>query len=291
MKVCVVINLPEYDRSAISYFRKYYYGRFKNILFTCPWPDECIVEPDVVSTHYFYSYWYASAAEAVKLLDKKYDYYVFTNENIVLSPEINESDFHSRINRFGRAEVAISTPNPLFAPYGFRWSKAKYMIYPFIYSAAEWSVLLAPFNEALLKMVKYFGSYDKYISDSFFGRLADSEAGEDEIKFKRILGGLCKIPYPLAYSHSDFIVVPRRNIDRVIEQALALAAVGVHCDAAIPTFSILMFEKGGICTLEPYDIAKELLDFDLKEVGSIAKKLGDGIFVRIPIKKLLESGK
>lgn len=284
MKTCLVINLSEYNPSVINFFRKYYSGKFKNITFTCPW-EEGLDEPDVISTHYMYSYWYANAAEAVQHMKKKYDYYVLTDENGVLSYDLNEFNIWKSIKKLNsNIRIGICQAKALYAPYGYCWSKTKDMIYPFIYSAAEWKDLFMPFDSAILKMVKFFGSYDKYISDSFFGRMAGTDESDDERRFKRILGGMCKIPYPLAYGPADFMIISGKCIGQVIPQLFTWASVGVYYEVAIPTISILLFEKNNINMLPSVALNPIIAGTSVTEFENEMQKNSDSFFICIPNK-------
>lgn len=290
MSACLIVNIAKYNKSIIKFLREYYWDKFDRIIFACPWHEDKITDGDVMCVHYLYSQWFGNAAEIAESLDRQYDCYVVTDQEGVLSPEFDKISINNIFQR-ENCRAMLSSVYPLSVPYGYRWKKAKTIFYPFIYSAAEWKELFPPYDDALFKMVNYFGSYDKYISDAFFGKLAEQEETEEMRAFKRILGGLCKVPYPLAYGPADFMVVRGEEAESVFKQMHLWAAVGVDYEAALPTIGVLSYKREEIYTVDNVDCIKQGAEID-KLMKDLTTKRGltgrEGFyFARIPLGEMI----
>lgn len=268
MSACLIINLSCYNERLIKFFTKYYSEKFSDIFFTVPWCENVKNIPsNLINDYYSYYQWYGNAAVALnKINTDKYDYIVLTTEEGIINPNITEAniDAHFKLNKY---RIVIPDAMPLFGFNGWHWYHVRYALYPFIYSANEWQSYLIPFNEAIKNMLSYFGEYDVHLNDSFFAVKAHEKLTREMVEYKEILGGYEHIPYPLAFSMTDILVIKREDIGSIIEQFEKMAAVGVFCEIALPTLVISLFNKAEInCLAKNKTPIKAIPDVALKNV-------------------------
>lgn len=293
MSVCLIVNLSFYDEKKIEFFKKYYLNKFDDIYFTCPWPEDGLsLKNKIVPVFYSYNQWYGNAADVIEKIDiLKFDYIVAVSEEGIFSSWINGTYF-SELLHDKNESVVIPYAKPLFGVDGWHWYHTRYSIYPFIYSADEWKKYLMPYNDMLIRMIKYFGYYDIHLTDAFFNLQPDDIMTDDMRNFKYILGGQERIPYPLAYGVTDFIAFDASCAKIVCEQFRYWAAVGVFYEIALPTIVISLFDKANIYEMEgfgypiktiPNEALSSVYDFNLKQILERGKS---NSFIRFDVNKI-----
>lgn len=295
METCIIINLSRYDRKMIDFFMAYYKNKFSNIFFTAPWcDDKSNLQDNLIGDYYSYYQWYGNAAAALKKLNlNRYDYVVLTTEEGILNPDISYANIREYL-QLDSYDVSIPNAMPLFGFNGWHWYHVRHALYPFIYSANEWQKYLFTFDEALQKMRDFFGDYDVHINNSFFAVKTHESLSGEMTAYAEILGGYGHIPYPLAYSMTDMLVLKRKDIYRVIEQFEKWAAIGVFCEIAIPSLIISLFDKTKInCLAKNKMPIKAIPDLALDTVygynfEKILANAKDNPFIRFNIDKILK---
>ena len=232
----------QYEKN-IPKLKQIYGKRFSTIRFLSPFSnrtkDKEIIPIFETSIH-FQGYF----AQAYSHLPKDYDYYVFCADDLLLNPRFNEQNLIRELKC--ENSVYIKYLNPTWE-HSFAWHKFEECnsfpstdnIIPYTHFLPERKELLKKyerldFNYRNIGMHNFLGVHQKGITTD---RLW---AG---IKYV-IRNGLKRyVHYPLIEGYSDFLVVPKENLNSFCYYCGIFAAMNLWVDAAVATSLILSCDK------------------------------------------------
>lgn len=248
-KACLVIVFNHrYDKN-IPVLEKMYSGRFSDIYFLVPFynGNKSNVIPVYESSHYFQSFF---AQGYSRFFKEEYSHYIFLGDDCILNPAINENNF---LEQAGLAAGADFLPALIefHKIKGSSWWHAYKGIDFFTNrKGAEIKNELPSRDEAIARFKKHGLEVQPVSSENIFGSKAP--ASQSWLKyeaFKRFhwnfkwkkykKGGLLELPYPIAGSYSDVLIITKESLFDFCRYCGIMAAAGLFVEIAIPTALLL----------------------------------------------------
>lgn len=249
-KVCLIIVFNHrYDKN-IPVLEKIYKNRFSGIYFLVPFYNGTLpnVIPVYESSHYFQSFF---AQGFHRFFREDFTHYLFIGDDCILNPAINENNLYEKTGL---------KPGSDFIPGMFTldsitgngwWHAAKGIEFFTNRKGAEIARELPSREEALQrfkhhkleikpltgrnifgdKKISFLRWWQSPIYKQFFLRMKWKEFRKD---------GKIELPYPVAGSYSDIVIVTRDIIAEFCRYCGIMAAAGLFVEIAIPTALVLL---------------------------------------------------
>ncbi len=253
VKACLVIVFNHrYDKN-IPVLEKMYSGRFSRILFLVPFYDGAKenVIPVYESSHYFQSYF---AQGYHRFQHPEITHYFFIGDDCILHPSIDEHNFQERM---GVPDNADFLPQLIefHKLHGRPWWHA-YKGIDFFGNrkGAEIASQLPAREEAVRRFAQHGLSDEPLTLDNIFG--TEKPAGQSwwrywlfrqyhyRYKWRKFQeNGRIRLPYPVAGSYSDILLIHRNSIQAFCRYCGVMAAAGLFVEIAVPTALLLAAEK------------------------------------------------
>ena len=274
--ICLLVLYNHNYESNIPRIEKLYKGRFSHIYHIMPFytGDKENVIPVYESSFQFSGY-ITQAYATLKNLKTKFSHFCVIADDIILNPEINETNILEKLN-LGKNSGYIDNLTPLTrdalfgGPGCWNWCYSIFLHFKRQANACEFSKHIPTFDQA----VEYFKekgiSLDNMPSEQDFslaskyveqdagcyyiwhvkGTFEECKLNELKKKHKRryLLTKLFKTEikpkkyppiYPLAYGCSDFIVIPDSSMKKFCHLCGVFAAARIFVECAIPTSMVM----------------------------------------------------
>jgi hypothetical protein len=253
VKPCLIIVFNHrYDKN-IPVLEKIYAGRFSHIYFLVPFYDGA--HPNVIpvyeSSHYFQSFFAQGYSHFFK---EEFTHYIFAGDDCILNPLLNEHNF---LEETGLGE------NTDFIPEFIQFHKLKGKAWWHSFKGidffsnrkgAEIRRELPSRDEAVERFRKHGLDVQPVTLENIFGdKTPSSKKWLEYFFFKQYhwqfkwksykKGGRLELPYPVAGSYADLVVVTRESIYNFCRYCGIMAAAGLFVEIAIPTSLLLSSEK------------------------------------------------
>lgn len=252
-KACLVIVFNHrYDRN-IPVLEKLYASRFSRIYFLVPFYNGN--RPDVIpvyeSSNYFQSY-FAQAYN--RFYHDDITHYVFTGDDCLLNPAINESNLPEQTGLLPGVDL-ISGFIELHKLGDHHWWHAHKAVDFFNNrKGAEIKNELPSYEEAVKKFRHHGMEVQPLTPQNIFGTKTPSthrwwqywlfKQYHLRYKWKAYRRkGLIELPYPVAGSYSDVVIVTKGSIYDFCRYCGIMAAAGLFVELAIPTALLLASDK------------------------------------------------
>ena len=252
-KPCLIIVFNHrYDKN-IPVLEKLYAGRFSNIFFLVPFYNGSHprVIPVYESSHYFQSYF---AQGYHRFFDEVFTHYIFIGDDCILNPSLNEDNFPEQT---GLGEKTDFIPG--FIEFHTLQDKSWWHTFKGIdffdnRKGAEIKKELPAKDEAIARFRKHGLDVKPVSLSNIFGK--NTAAGKKPLEyflFKQYhwrfkwksykKNGLLELPYPVAGSYADLVIVTKESIYDFCRYCGIMAAAGLFVEIAIPTALLLSSEK------------------------------------------------
>jgi hypothetical protein len=252
-KTCLIIVFNHrYDKN-IPVLEKIYQNRFSAIYFLVPFFNGS--HPNVIpvyeSSHFFQSFF---AQGFHRFFNKEFTHYLFIGDDCILNPSINENNLTEQT---GLQQGADFIPRlfTLDSIQGEGWWHASKGIEFFTNRrGAEIARELPASEEAIRRFNNHGLEIRPLSSENIFGnkringlRWWQSPLYKQfwlRIKWKPYRKhGKIELPYPVAGSYSDVVIVTKDIIQEFCRYCGIMAAAGLFVEIAIPTALILLSRK------------------------------------------------
>ena len=245
MNICLVILFNHrFDRN-IPLLRKHYADKFDTIRFLVPFYDGN--DKDVIPVYecsYQFQGFIIQAYE--KLVQTQADYYLFVADDMILHPDIDQSNVLERLNMVGKT-VFISEMYLINSENRFNWIHSRFSSKPFLHKSTSWKGSIPDKKEAM-NLFKDFWDYDypeSYI-DGFWGEQSE----EEKARFIKDNGGSIAIPYPMAGGYPDIFILSRDVLFPIARTCGVFAAMNLFVEIAFPTSIVLNVTRDKVVTLD-----------------------------------------
>jgi hypothetical protein len=245
-RICLVVIFNHNFEKNLPILDRIYSGRFDNVRYLMPFykgsrPD---VIPVYASSYIFHAYmvqaWH-------RLAQENYDAYVFTGDDVLLNPRLNQNNILDELKARDRSYIREFCPlwkKPYFwwhtIPSLRAFKRERYNeFHPHLQSPQE-------FDQAM----KRHGVEQKKLGRK--GLLAPLVSGlfneRKPVVFDNFVywvwhaGGRTH-EYPLVHSYSDFLIVPRRTMPALMHQLGIFASMNLFVEIAIPTALVLVEDR------------------------------------------------
>jgi hypothetical protein len=252
-KACLVIVFNHrYDKN-IPVLEKIYAGRFSHIYFLVPFYDGS--HPNAIpvyeSSHYFQSFF---AQGYSRFVNKDCTHYIFVGDDCILNPAINESNFLDRTGIPADADF-IPGLNEFKATKGEAWWHTfKGIDFFSNRKGAEIRRELPSREEAIGKFRRHGLNSGPLSMENIFGTKTPATQKwwkfwlfkQYHFRYKwkaHKKKGQIELPYPIAGSYSDIVIVTDQSIYQFCRYCGIMAAAGLFVEIAIPTALLLVSEK------------------------------------------------
>jgi hypothetical protein len=252
-KTCLIIIFNHrYDKN-IPVLEKIYGNRFSAIYFLVPFYNGS--HPNVIpvyeSSHFFQSFF---AQGYHRFFREEFTHYVFLGDDCILNPAITENNI---LEQTGLQPGADFIPQ-LFTLDSIKgegwWHAAKGIDFFYNRAGAEIARELPSREEALQRFKQHGLDIQPLTSENIFGnkkisflRWWQSPLYKQfflRVKWKPYRKqGKIELPYPVAGSYSDIIVVTKEIITEFCRYCGILAAAGLFVEIAVPTALLLLSRK------------------------------------------------
>ena len=243
--VCfVLIHNHKFERN-IPKIEAIYEGRFRHLFHLIPFYQG--VKPNVIrvdeTSHCFQGFFSQGKATYART---RADYYVFGGDDLLLNPSLNEGNIVEALGlKSGTGYIktleSLSNANllwPSFADALFALGRG---------NGVNWESELPSFDEAAAMFEKCglpvgrlrLGHLLRGIKPWRFVLLLYYLVTRLQKKAKRPQTDIFGFPYPLAFSYSDFLVVPGDALDAFCHYCGVFSAAGLFAEIAIPTALVL----------------------------------------------------
>ncbi len=252
-KACLIIVFNHrYDKN-IPVLEKMYAPHFSNIFFLVPFynGDDPRVIPVYESSNFFQSFF---AQGYHRFFKQEFTHYIFTGDDCLLTPRINESNFLEQTGLPGGTDL-ISGFIELHKLSGRPWWHT-YKAVDFFNNrkGAEIKKELPSYEEAVAKFNHHGMAVEPLTKENIFGTKRPPNKGWLEYwafrqyhlryKWKQYRKrGRIELPYPVAGSYSDVLVVTKESIYDFCRFCGIMGAVGLFVELAIPTALLLASNK------------------------------------------------
>ena len=230
-----------------------YSSRFRNIRFLVPFYDggrEDVI-PVYESSHYFQSY-FAQAFH--RFYDASFTHYIFIGDDCILNPAINENNLEETIGLLPGADFI-----PGINTFGKEWDHGWWHTFKGIdffqnRKGAEIARELPTRAEAVARFEAHGHQVTPLSKAAIFGK--NTPPGKKAwqywlfkqyhflFKWKKFRkGARIELPYPVAGSYSDILVITQQTIRPFCRYCGIMAAAGLFVEIAIPTALLLSAQK------------------------------------------------
>jgi hypothetical protein len=252
-KACLIIVFNHrYDKN-IPVLEKIYASRFSHIYFLVPFynGNDPRVIPVYESSNFFQSFF---AQGYHRFFKEEFTHYIFTGDDCLLTPHVNENNFLEQTGLPPNTEL-ISGFMELHKLSGRPWWHTHKAVDFFNNrKGAEVKSELPSYEEAVNKFRQHGIPVVPLTKENIFGTQTPPNKGWLEywafkqyylrFKWKQYRkNGKIELPYPVAGSYSDVLIVTRESIYDFCRYCGIMAAVGLFVELAIPTALLLASEK------------------------------------------------
>lgn len=252
-KACLIIVFNHrYDKN-IPVLEKMYSGRFSHIYYLVPFYNGTRqdVIPVYESSNFFQSFF---AQGYHRFFKEDFSHYIFVGDDCILNPAINETNFPQQT---GLAEDADFIPG-IFSFHTLKdagwWHTFKGIDFFKNRKGAEIKNELPAIEDAIKKFQKHGVEIKPLSMENIFGSKTPSSQKWWEYwlfkqfhwrfkwrKYKK--NGMLELPYPVAGSYSDILVITKNSIYDFCRYCGIMAAGGLFVEIAIPTAMLLSSQK------------------------------------------------
>lgn len=301
-KPCLIIIFNHrYDKN-IPVLRKIYSRNFSHIYFLVPFYNgsDADVIPVYESSHYFQSYF---AQGYHRFFKEEFTHYIFTGDDCLLNPSINENNF---LEQTGLPDDADFIPGFIeFHKVKERgwWHTKKAIDFFHTREGAEVQRELPSKEEALQRFNQHGISIEPLTSQNIFGKEKISflpwwqspiyKQFFLRVKWKRYRkNGKIELPYPAVGSYSDMFIVKKESITTFCRYCGIMASIGLFVEIAIPTSLLLTSKKivqekdlllQGKALWTPEEVAEVEKKFD-RSLSQLTKNFPAGQLYFHPVK-------
>jgi hypothetical protein len=247
-RACLIIVFNHrYDKN-IPVLEKIYAGRFSHIYFLVPFYNGS--HPNVIpvyeSSNYFQSFF---AQGYTRFFNEQFTHYIFLGDDCILNPAINETNV---LEQTGLATGADFIPG-IFAFHEIKgepwWHTFKGIDFFRNRRGAEIKNELPSREEAINRFKKHGLDVKSLSMTNIFGN--KKPRGEKRWRywfFKQYhwfnwrahkQNGKIELPYPVAGSYSDVLVITKKTVADFCRYCGIMAAAGLFVEIAIPTSLLL----------------------------------------------------
>lgn len=253
IKACLIIVFNHrYDKN-IPVLEKLYAGRFPHIYFLVPFYNG--THPQVIpvyeSSHYFQSYF---AQGFHRFFKDEFTHYIFLGDDCILNPSINETNVLERTGLPAGTDFIpglIQFHQVKGAPW---WHTFKGVDFFSNRKGAEIKRELPSREEAIARFQRHGLEVKPVSMENIFGsKRPASKSWWEYWLFKQYhyrlkwrpyrKGGKIELPYPVAGSYADILVVTKASVNEFCRYCGILAAAGLFVEIAIPTALLLSADK------------------------------------------------
>ena len=252
-KACLVIVFNHrYDKN-IPVLERIYHNRFSRIYFLVPFynGNNPNVIPVYESSNFFQSFF---AQGFHRFYNDDCTHYIFTGDDCLLTPAITENNFPEEMGLPPEADL-ISGFIELHKLSGYAWWHT-YKAVDFFNNrkGAEIRRELPSYEDAVKKFNQHGIEVQPLSKANIFG--TKTPAGKNKLaywafkqyhlnyKWKQYRKrGKIQLPYPVAGSYSDVLIVTNESIRDFCRYCGIMAAVGLFVELAIPTALLLASNK------------------------------------------------
>jgi hypothetical protein len=250
-KPCLIIVFNHrYDKN-IPVLRKIYSARFSNIFFLVPFYNGN--DPDVIpvyeSSHFFQSYF---AQGYHRFFREEFSHYIFTGDDCILNPSINENNFMEQTGLPGGSDFITEIFELHNKKHEGWWHTKKAIDFFNNRKGAEVQRELPSKEEALQRFKKHGVNIEPLTPLNIFGTKNISPLNRWKSWlykqfYLRVVwkpyrkSGKIELPYPVAGSYSDMFIISKESISDFCRYCGILASVGLFVEIATPT--ALMFSS------------------------------------------------
>lgn len=249
VNTCLVIVFNHrYDKN-IPVLEKMYADRFRHIRFLVPFYNGS--NPNVIpvyeSSNYFQSYF---AQGFSRFFDPSFTHYIFIGDDCLLHPSINE---HNVLEQTGLAPGADFLPqlNKFQSTSGLTWWHTfKGIDFFHNRKGAEIARELPARDEAIARFKKHGVDTIPLSMTNIFG--TKTPPGKKALEYwlfkqyhfrykwkKYRKGAYIELPYPIAGSYSDILIITSDTVTDFCRYCGIMAAAGLFVEIAIPTALLL----------------------------------------------------
>lgn len=250
--ICLMVVFNHrYDQN-IEKIKKLYQNRFSNIFLLIPFYDGPPVEglniiPVYESSFRFHGY-IVTAYQRILQLRKNYQYYVIIGDDLILNPNVNETNILSYMN-LQAGDSYISNLTPLNEANGVHprrlWDG---VLKPFKkYDGVEWEDKILPSQDAFKVYEDKMGRYSRKLKISWLISQVIFYGKNYKALYRLLLDLQCiclnrglDLPYPLLKNYSDFLIISGEDMKDLCQMLGVFAAMGVFVEVAIPTAMVLV---------------------------------------------------
>lgn len=248
----VIVFNHRYDRN-IPVLEKLYSSRFRNIRFLVPFydGDHPGVIPVYESSHYFQSYF---AQGFHRFFKEEFSHYIFIGDDCILNPAINESNLEETMGLEPGADF-IPGLSAFEQESGEPWWHTFKGIDFFHNRKGAEIARELPSREEAVERFKLHGLQVRPLSmKQIFG--TRTPAGQKawqywlfkqfhyRIKWKKFRqNGKIELPYPIAGSYADILVITKNSIFNFCRYCGIMSAAGLFVEIAVPTALVLASQK------------------------------------------------
>ena len=252
-KACLVIIFNHrYDKN-IPVLRKIYSPRFSHIYFLVPFYNG--QDPDVIpvyeSSYYFQSFF---AQGYHRFFREEFTHYIFTGDDCLLNPSIDENNFAEQTGLPGGADFIPGFIEFHKLKEGGWWHTRKAVDFFHNREGAEVAKELPSREEALKRFNRHGLAIEQLTKQNIFGnKKIPFLRWWQSILYKQFFlrvkwkpyrkNGKIELPYPVAGSYSDMFIITKESIAGFCHYCGILASIGLFVEIAIPTALLLISDK------------------------------------------------
>lgn len=252
-KACLIIVFNHRFDKNIPVLEKIYSSRFSGIYFLVPFynGNHPNVIPVYESSNFFQSYF---AQGYNRFFKEDFTHYIFTGDDCLLNPSVNENNFLELTGLHEKTDL-ISGFIELHKLSGRPWWHAfKAVDFFNNRKGAEIKRELPSYEEAVKKFNQHGIDVRPLTKENIFGnQTPPNKKWLEYWLFKQYhlmykwkpykKNGKIELPYPVAGSYSDVVIVTKESIYDFCRYCGIMAAVGLFVEFAIPTALLLASNK------------------------------------------------
>jgi len=248
----IIVFNHRFDRN-IPVLDKIYAPRFSNIFYLVPFYDgnDPRVIPVYESSYFFQSYF---AQGFHRFHRKEFTHYIFTGDDCLLNPSLNEENFLELMGLDEGSEMIPEFMQFHKLKEGGWWHTKKAVDFFTNRPGAQVKDEL-PSREEAIRLFKRHGlEIQPLTRKNIFGRKKVDFLNKWQsflykqfhlqVKWKKYRkNGKIELPYPSVGSYSDCFIVTDKTIKQFCHYCGVLASIGLFVEIAIPTALVLSAEK------------------------------------------------
>jgi hypothetical protein len=252
-KPCLLIVFNHRFDKNIPVLEKVYSSQFSHIYFLVPFynGNHPNIIPVYESSNFFQSYF---AQGYNRFFKEEFTHYIITGDDCLLNPSVNENNFLEQMGLPEKTDL-ISGFIELHKISGSAWWHTfKAVDFFGNRKGAEIKRELPPYEDAVKKFRQHGMDVQPLTKQNIFGN--QTPAGKKwwqywlfkqyhlQYKWKaQKKNGKIELPYPVAGSYSDVLVVTKESIYDFCRYCGIMAAAGLFVELAIPTALLLSSNK------------------------------------------------